>query len=99
MPASLLSTDSVCAPGSRHTSSLSFEPSIPTCTGAAGFMEASLPRECELARPPAGVAPLWRLFGLVPRDWRRSGLFTAYAERRPGVSDLPPAALSQPSSL
>jgi len=41
-------------------------------------MEASLPRECELA-DESFVASLWRLFGLVPRG-RRGSRFLAAAE-------------------
>jgi hypothetical protein len=59
-------------------------------------MEASLPRACELLRL---TAALKRLFGLDPRGRRRSGLSTAYDERRPGVNDLPPAASSPASPL
>jgi len=47
-------------------------------------MEISLPRECELADEVI-VAPLWRLFGLVPRGRRRSR-FSAASEVVPGVS-------------
>jgi hypothetical protein len=40
-------------------------------------MEASLPRECELAEERI-IPPLWRLFGLLPRCRRRSRSVTAF---------------------
>src|SRR4051812_14318014 len=60
----------------------------------------SLPRRCELPRPARGeAATLWRLFGLVPRDRRRSGFSSACDKPRPRDNDLPPAASSQASPL
>src|SRR5262245_30662016 len=60
----------------------------------------SLPRGCELARPArCGAATLWRLFGLVPRDRRRSGFSAACDARRPGDNDLPPVASSRAPPL
>jgi len=49
-------------------------------------MEASLPRECELA-DESFVASLWRLFGLVPRGRRRSR-FLAAAPTQAARADL-----------
>jgi hypothetical protein len=55
------------------------------------FMEGALSCGCELA---AGVRrPLWRLFGLFPKDRRRSGCSTAFlppGETRSTVGRLDP---------
>jgi hypothetical protein len=56
-------------------------------------MEMSLSCRCELDREDR----LWRLFGLVPRDRRRSRFVTVLGDL--DTIDLSPAAVGKPASL
>ena len=78
------------------TSRESLETSMPTNVELSSFMEVTLSRKCELA---CGVdlVRLWRLFGLVPRERRRSCSVSVFADLV--TIDLPSLGVVATASL